>query len=161
MSDIFGGTQLPAWLVDATHRDSGGLGKSLGTVLAGGLLGLQENEAGDGLKGFEQGLAEARMNQNDPTWKVKEKVLEGHAMSSWAQAATQWQALDDNKRDMANWTTYDLPAISKFQEELKANPEAVAPVVQSHKGLSVISFDVKGAYNGVYKERLLLDSSAE
>ncbi|MBU6231540.1 hypothetical protein KGP36_02630 [Patescibacteria group bacterium] len=137
MANIFAGTELPQWM-QSVRNENAILGESIGTVLAGGLLGLQKNEDGDGMKGFQQGLAEARMNQADPMWRVKEKNLEAQAVSRWAMAASQWQQLDATNKDMAAWTSQDLPAISKFQEELKTNPDAVPPVVESSKGIQVI-----------------------
>lgn len=138
-ADIFGGTQIPAWLVASTHEDSGGLGKSIGTIMAGGLLALQPNESGDGLKGLQQGLAEARMNQSDPMWRVKEKALEGQAVSTWANAATKWQQYDDTSRDMKLWMSDDLPALTKYQQDLKDDPDATAPVMKSTRGQSAIN----------------------
>ena len=150
MADIFGGAQLPAWLVADTHEDFGGLGKSIGTLMAGGLLALQPNDKGDGLKGLKQGLAEARMNQQDPTWKVKEKALEGQAVATWAKAATDWQKYDDTSRDMKLWMSDDLPALTKFQQDLKDNPDTVPPVMKSTRG--------QGAVQSI--ERMLLSKQS-
>jgi len=159
-ADIFGGVEPPRWLQEITiPKQQGETGSELGTILGGGLLALQQDpstidpatgktktdpETGKPLswletrKGFQRGLAEARMNQADPNWRVKEKALEANATANWARAASMWQQYNSTQKDMALWTTKDLPAITQFQEELKTNPEAVPPVVQSGKGMQAV-----------------------
>lgn len=157
--NIFAGTELPQWM-QSVRKENAILGESLGTVLAGGLLGMQQDpntidpntgttktdpKTGEPMgwlstrKGFQQGIAEARMNQSDPNWRVKEKALEGQAVANWARAATMWQQYDATTKDMAAWTTHDLPAISKYQQELKDDPNAVPPVVESSKGMQALT----------------------
>lgn len=130
---------MPRWMQDV-RKENGILGETAGTVIAGGLLALQQdpdktNDDGTHpLKGLQQGLAEARMNEQDPNWLVKHKGLESQVVSNWARAATQWQAYNATANDMKQWATEDLPALSKYQEELKTNPNAVPPVMKSDKG---------------------------
>jgi hypothetical protein len=137
MADIFGGAQLPNWLVAQEH-ESGSLGRSIGTILGGGLLALEPNEEGDGIKGLRQGMYEARMNQTDPNWRVKEKGLEAQLTATWAHAATQWQQYDETQKDMQSWMKEDLPALSEYQDTLKTDPKAVPPVMKSSRGQNAV-----------------------
>ena len=139
MANIFGGVEPPKWLQDLTiPQHQGELGGTLGLALGGGLLALQPNESGTGLKGIKQGIAEARLAESDPNWKAHQKQLEGQVVSNWARAATEWQSFDAANKDMAAWTLTDLPALSKYQEELKTDPGATPPVPQSGKGLQAL-----------------------
>ena len=136
MADIFGNVQPPAWLQDLTALPKGEFGQSLGLALGAGLVALQPNESGDGVKGIGQGLKEARLNQQDPNWRVKTKALESQVVNNWANAATTWQTYDAQNQDLALWTTQDLPALSKYQQDLKTNPDATPPVMKSTRGQS-------------------------
>lgn len=80
MADIFGGTQVPAWLVERTNvYKPGQMGSVLGTLSAGLANAMQRdpgapNDASwlKSRKGFFEGLTEARKNQIDPAWRLTE-----------------------------------------------------------------------------------------
>lgn len=151
MADIFN-TQIPSWLqAIAKPADMSGAAKGIGMVIGGSLLAFQPDpdakpvtdpetgEVTQPTKGFKKGLYEARMNQNDPNWRVKEKGLEASVVNNWARAAETWQQVDLNNRETAAWISHDLPALYKYRDELKDNPSAPAPVMESTRGTASLS----------------------
>lgn len=151
MADIFT-DNTPRWLqAIARPADFSAAAKDIGMVFGGTLLGLQKDpdaepvkdeETGEWVqprKGFKQGLYEARMNQSDPNWRLKEKALESQAVGNWARAASAWQEADLNNRETAAWLTHDLPALYKYRDELKDNPSAQAPIMESTRGTVSLS----------------------
>ncbi len=139
---IFDGTEPPRWLEQiAKPIDTKETGQTLGMMLGAGLLALQSDPTAkpndDGtrpVKGFQRGLYEARMNSSDPNWLVKTEQLKAQAAGSWAKSATEWQQYNMTARDASLWATKDLPALTKYQEELKTNPNATPPVMESSQG---------------------------
>ena len=84
---IFSGTEVPSWLERSTQpADSGAIGQVLGTVASGGWL------AGSEGKSFSEGLAESRLNQADPMWRLKKEQMETQMLGQAARAESEWQS---------------------------------------------------------------------
>jgi len=131
MPNIFAGTEPPRWLTDiAKPIDSALLGQTAGMALAGGWLSASEG------KPFSEGLAEARLNQQDPLWKLKAAQTQAQTKNAIAQYESKWRDIQFQDRDTSAWMNEDLPALSKFREEFKTNPDAVPPVMTSTQGIN-------------------------
>ena len=143
MADIFGSSQPPAWLVEATKQTPGELGSIAGLALGGGLNALEQDpNAKDSRKGFKQGLAEARLNEADPLWKIKlsQSVADHQAnlLGRAAQAQSAIALANERKAETAAWME-DAPRLSSW---LTASPEQrkdlPTPTAQSKQGLTLL-----------------------
>lgn len=146
MADIFN-VQPPAWLQQATQQKPGQLG-DIGGLLAGGLINaLQKKEpeqervqdpktgevtwqakpdTGTGVagwlesrKGLKEGFAEARLNTDDPQWKLKAEQAKASLWGQVAQNEMQYAQLKDHNQEMAAWQN----AFPGAQEWFTATPE--------------------------------------
>jgi hypothetical protein len=90
------------------------------------------------------------------------------AAKAWRQISllsTLGKALESVIADRISYTveTFNLPPANHFGARKKRSAEQALLLLQEHvynawrskKVLSLVSFDVKGAYNGMYKDRLL------
>jgi hypothetical protein len=151
----------PAWLTQiARPVNAEGSGELIGTILGAGMLAMQSDpkkvanntdpETGDpdktGVagwaatrKGFQQGMAEARMSSQDPQWRLKEAELKANLTGKWADTQSKWQSFEMTSQDNATYSTKDLPALREWQEKLKTDPDATPPVMESTRGQSQVA----------------------
>jgi hypothetical protein len=165
MADIFAGTTPPAWLTDMTRQVPGELGQIGGLALGGLLNALQEaptkavpvkdEKTGEvtmkpvpqdsgvsgwfsSRKGFAEGLAEARLNIEDPMWRTKAAQAQANLLQTMAQTQAQYGLAQERKAETAAWMQ-DAPQLSKW---LTATPEQrqdmPTPTAVSKQGLAAI-----------------------
>lgn len=143
---IFGGIEPPAWLQQiAKPIDAKETGNDIGMMLGGGLLALQHDPDAkpnpDGTqprKGFAKGINEARNNIADPNWQVKVEGLKAGVAEKWATAATTWQGYNDKSKNDALWATTELPAVTKWRDDLQKDPKAIPPIVETPQGQQAV-----------------------
>lgn len=158
MADIFGGTQPPAWLQEQSTRNAerGQWGSVLGTLAAGFVNGMKRTESevptydpntgeqtgtqtvkGPRL-GFGNGLFEARMNQQDPMWKIKAQQAQANMLTDIAQLESANVLAQQRKAEASAWLE-DAPKLTPW---LAASPEKrkdmQAPSVTSQRGVALV-----------------------
>ena len=171
MASIFEGTSPPAWLVAQEQQTPGELGSIAGTALGGLLNSIQRDpnapatdpntgEAPSWLSsrlGLKGGLAEARMNQQDPMWKLKAQQVQTSVWNNVAQLEATHQRLKSQEDESRAWAT-DLPKINEFSASLKADPNTPPPQMSSIRGLQQVNQMVTQAQMSQY--HLSMASSA-
>jgi len=132
MADIFGGATPPAWLTDLTRQTPGELGSIAGLALGGAV-----NAATEGVSP-KQGLGEARLNIEDPLWKLKVAQTQASILGTMAQTQSAYALAEERKQETAAWMQ-DAPQLSSW---LTATPEQrqkmPAPVAVSKQGMTAI-----------------------
>lgn len=165
MADIFGGANPPSWLVDATRQTPGELGSIAGLAFGGVLNALQEappekvpvkdpktgevtmqdapkKEGFTGWlgsrKGLAQGLGEARLNTEDPLWRLKVAQTQASILGTMAQTQSALALAEERKQETAAWMK-DAPSLSPWlsatPEQRKSMPE---PTATSKQGMIAI-----------------------
>jgi hypothetical protein len=152
-TSIFG-VEPPRWLQQlAKPADMSTAAKDAGIFFGAGLLAMQKDPDKTGVnpdtgntyswlesrKGFNQEtLSAARKGIEDPNWRLKTKALEAQTSGQLAQNKAAWLNYDTQVRDNTAWAEKDLPALYKYRDEVKTNPSAAPPVMESSQGQKAI-----------------------
>ena len=145
MADIFAGTQPPAWLVNETAQQPGALGDVAGLAVGGLLNSLQRDpnaspNAGflESRKGVKEGLAEARLNEQNPLWRLQATQIKAATIGRMAQAETAYAKAQSQIADTTAWMQ-EAPTLAPW---LSATPEQrkdlPIPNVSSKIGVSAV-----------------------
>ena len=124
---IFSGDDPPAWLQRSTQpADTGAIGAVLGTQAAGGFL------AASGGKSWSEGLGEARENQADPMWRLKQAQMQGQILDRAAQAESQYALAKQRNQETSAWMQ-DAPTLSPWTSMTPEQRIATPPPQVSSK----------------------------
>ena len=141
MADIFGGAQMPAWLANlAKPTDPELTGHVIGTALGAGLNAIERDpNSPDGeRKGFKEGIAEARMNQSNPMWRLQAAQTQSAMMARAAQAESAYALANERINETKAWMQ-DAPKLSPW---LTARPEdrktLPTPTANSKTGMTLL-----------------------
>jgi len=97
----------PRWLQALTIRQKPNWGSLIGTALGGGVNALREG------KPFAEGFAEARMNQQDPMWRLKAKLGEAQIANLASEAEARWMVADQKVKE-SDWMIESANALTDW-----------------------------------------------
>lgn len=119
MADIFSVTP-PAWLQELTVTDSRGLGRALGTLVAGGIgaavKSTDEDEQRSWFKLLPESIGEARMALMDPMYKLKIQQSQMEIANKALGMEEMQQHIDLNKTKL-RLTAEDTANIPKWLQD--------------------------------------------
>src|ERR1700752_5228360 len=114
MADPFS-VEPPRWLQQLTQQTPGELG-GIGGTLAGGFLNALQKDPNapavdpatgqppswlDSRKGLKEGLAEARLNEQDPNWKLKSEALKTQVLGQIVSNEMQYHKLQEQTQELS------------------------------------------------------------
>ena len=85
---------------------------------------------------FGQAYQEARQQEADPAWKIKNAQAQSQTWANVARATETWQTYR-LKGDEAKMETEDAPLYAKYFKDRQTNPNAVMPELHSAKYLNL------------------------
>lgn len=169
----------PAWLTAiAKPADISGTGYALGTLLSGGLLGAtqpdtdftKDPDTGEWVNkdtgevretqpklGFQKGLAEARMNQQDPMWKLREQEQKQRLLNQMASLELQHAQLKFQNDEKSAWlqdVRSGLPKWLSSDPKWRQEHSSERPTPTSRQGLALMSAKDVADQNFMLKDQL-------
>lgn len=137
--NIFGGVEPPSWLTAiAKPIDTQLTGHVLGSLASGLSHALQTDPETGKMKGVGEGLAETRMSQANPLWKLQAAQIQSGIAARAAQMESAHALALERTAETRAWMD-DAPQLSPW---LSAKPEVretmAEPIAKSQQGMTLI-----------------------